>query len=641
MASRNPSSHSSATGGTETQNGQDGPVQLVYLDEEGNPSLNEEVLSHCLEQGGVEGAPVCVVSIIGEQRRGKSFLMNCLMRQLQNPDAADNTLWMCQEDEALGRFQCLAGNRSVTKGVWMCGQPLWIQVQGRKVAVFLVDTEGCLDLQRNMETSVKLSLFSILLSSYWIFNISNTFTRTEADYLEVFVHIAEEVGKTCNLSPVQRLDLLVRDWQLSRAYGAAGGQEYLNGIIQTLEGSAEQPRVLAALRATGTRCYVLPHPGTGFTRSTAGTLADTDEDFRQWLGDYVTSVVGSAGTHVRTDRAGQAVSQDLKTKRYDFFSPMKMAESLAAMRQEKENSRAVTAARKDYEEFVQQLDYDHQSMSSCLSVEPAAMERRLGEKRREVLGGCWARLQGEAPQRQAAREELEEELDRQLKMFLRTYEKHYEVAKVEAMTEANRRTVTEAWREYELFVQELDCGHQSMWRCLRVKPAEMQRRLVRKRWELQDRCQEQLLAGDPYREVALQELQQLLAEETEGFLALYKQRYAKLVVQLGQCMGMVSLSVVGWNVGAVAGACLTAKETEGRAVVIHVLGLVLGAIGGSLGSQLGAWLAAKVARYLTGTNAAGQGAPVGERERHLDQEPLLWGGTGEEASPPTLRKGLS
>lgn len=37
-----------------------------------------------------------------------------------------------------------------------------------QVAVFLVDTEGCLDLQRPMETSIKLSVFSILLSSYWV-----------------------------------------------------------------------------------------------------------------------------------------------------------------------------------------------------------------------------------------------------------------------------------------------------------------------------------------------------------------------------------------------------------------------------------------------------------------------------------------
>ncbi|TFK01265.1 telomerase protein component 1 [Platysternon megacephalum] len=75
------------------------PVQLVRLDKEGHLTLDEGALNRCLDQGGVGNAPVCLVSIIGEQRRGKSFLMNCLLCRLQSP-----------------------------------------------VAVFLVDTEGCLDL---------------------------------------------------------------------------------------------------------------------------------------------------------------------------------------------------------------------------------------------------------------------------------------------------------------------------------------------------------------------------------------------------------------------------------------------------------------------------------------------------------------
>ncbi|XP_074854425.1 RING finger protein 112-like [Carettochelys insculpta] len=417
------------------------PVQLVRLDEGGNLTLDEETLSRCLEQGGVRDAPVCLVSVIGEQRRGKSFLLNCLMRQLQNAPSTD-TAWMSNRNEVLSGFECRSGMASVTKGVWMWNQPFWVWAQGRRVAVFLVDTEGCLDLQRKTETGIKLSLFSILLSSYWIFNISNTFKQTEKDYLEVFVHTAEEVGETCDLPPVQRLDLLVRDGDTFEAYGAAGGQEYIKTLIQTLEGSAEQPRVLGALKATGTRCYVLPHPGTGFTKSTSGTLADTDEDFRQWLGDYVTSVVGSAGTHVQRDRAGQVLtraqlaakikvfSRDLKTKRYDFSSPMKMAESLAAMRQRKENSRVVTAARKDYEEFVQQLDRDHQEMETCLSVEPAEMRRRLEGKRQELVQRCRGQLQGKEQQVQAALSELEEELERKKVHFLSAYERRFEDKKI-------------------------------------------------------------------------------------------------------------------------------------------------------------------------------------------------------------------
>ncbi|XP_029768892.1 RING finger protein 112-like [Terrapene carolina triunguis] len=109
------------------------PVQLVRPDEEGGLTLDEEALSHCLEQGGVEDAPVCLVSIIGEQRRGKSFLMNCLLHRLQCQEAADAS-WMGREDEALGGFECCNGRTTVTRGVWMWNQPLWVQAQGRRVS---------------------------------------------------------------------------------------------------------------------------------------------------------------------------------------------------------------------------------------------------------------------------------------------------------------------------------------------------------------------------------------------------------------------------------------------------------------------------------------------------------------------------
>ncbi|CAM4581274.1 unnamed protein product [Caretta caretta] len=439
MTSWNPSSHSGATQGTGIQSGQWGPgaqpepgrpVQLVRLDEGGNLTLDEEALSRCLEQGEVGNSPVCLVSITGEQRQGKSFLLNCLLRRLHNLEAAGAS-WMDREDQVLRQFECDNGMANVTKGVWMWDQPLWVQAPGRRVAVFLVDTEGSLDLQRRMETSIKLSVFSIMLSSYWIFNISRRFKRTEADYLEIFLHVAKEIGKTCNLLPIQRLDLLVRDWELSGSYGADEGQGYLGDLTQELA-SAEQPLVLEALRASGTRCYLLPHPGPRFTSSRARAPGDMEENFRQSLCEYVTSVVHSAGTHVRTDRAGQVltgaqlsakikgVSQYLKTNRYDFSSPVKMAQSFAVMRWEL-NSRAVQAARQEYEQFVQNEDRDHQSMCSCLSVEPQEMRQCLEGKRQELLERCWGELRGEDPEKQAALKELKQGLDEQTTPFLSTY----------------------------------------------------------------------------------------------------------------------------------------------------------------------------------------------------------------------------
>ncbi|XP_034637717.1 uncharacterized protein LOC117882933 isoform X2 [Trachemys scripta elegans] len=155
----------------------------------------------------------------------------------------------------------------------------------------------------------------------------------------MFIQVAKEVGGTCNLAPIQRLDLLVRDWQPSGAYGADAGQEYLGEITQ-------------------------------------------------------------------------------------------MAEAFAVMRQEL-NRRAVEATRREYDQFVQELDRDHQSTSSCLRVKPVEMQRRLEGKRQELLERCQAELRGEDPQKQAALEELKQELDKQMDQFLSAYGQHFKVKKAE------------------------------------------------------------------------------------------------------------------------------------------------------------------------------------------------------------------
>ncbi|XP_044870515.1 RING finger protein 112-like [Mauremys mutica] len=161
-----------------------------------------------------------------------------------------------------------------------------------------------------------------------------------------------------------------------------------------------------------------------------------DEDFRQYLCDYITSVMRSAGTHVWTDQAGRAmtgarvaariqdIARDLKTKLYDFSAPMKMAEVFAAMRQEL-NSRAVEAAKRKYEEFVQEQDRHHHSMIPCLRVKPQEMERRLEGKRWELLRCCRGELRCNDSQKQPVLDELEEELARQRAQFLPAYEQRF------------------------------------------------------------------------------------------------------------------------------------------------------------------------------------------------------------------------
>ncbi|XP_074852219.1 RING finger protein 112-like [Carettochelys insculpta] len=405
------------------------PGQLVHLDEEGDLTLDKEALSRCLEQGGVGDAPICLVSIIGEQRQGKSFLLNYLLRRLQSLDAP-GVSWMGREDEPLKGFEWRAGRQRVTEGVWAWSQPFWVPAERGRVAVLLVDTEGSMDIRGNKETSIKLSAMSLLLSSYQILNIGRGVNDSDLEYLEMFMHVAEAVGEEYGLEPIQHLDLLVRDWSGSQLLGAPGGEQYLREVRQALEATSpcKHPKALKALKKTSSRCYLLPHPGKRITTGNEGALRDMDEDFRESLRDYITALVGAAGRHVRKDRCGEPLTGTelaasikkllvvMKTHRSGFSSPSQMA---IAFR----NQRALDRAHADHAVFKMEKDHDSQNMFKCLRVQPEKMAERLAEQRELVLWRCWMDMQGPAADTQALLTELEEELRREDEQFLETYGK--------------------------------------------------------------------------------------------------------------------------------------------------------------------------------------------------------------------------
>ncbi|CAM4580895.1 unnamed protein product, partial [Caretta caretta] len=419
------------------------PVQLVRLDEEENLILDEEALSRCLEQGGARDAPVCVVSIVGVKRRGKSFLLNYLLRRLQSPDARDGS-WMGREDEPLEGFEWRADMQQVTKGVWAWSQPIWVPTQGGKVAVLLVDTEGSMGIERKKENSIKLSAFSMLLSSYQILNISNEVDDADLEYLEMFVHVAEEVGKAYGLEPIQHLDLLVRDWSSSPVLGAEGGEQHLRYIQEMLKARSpcKHPKALEALSRSSSCCYLMPFPGERIAMGSEGRLRDMGEKFRESLTDYITALVSTAGQHVRMDQHGELLtgtqltakiknlSDVMKNHSSGFSSPCQMAITF-------HNQRVLDRARADHAVFLKEKDTDSRNPLKCLKVTPEKMAKQFAERRGDLLWQCQTdmlpkkealgtELEKELRQKkEALLQELEEGLMLEAKTFLETYRKRF------------------------------------------------------------------------------------------------------------------------------------------------------------------------------------------------------------------------
>ncbi|XP_077676598.1 RING finger protein 112-like isoform X3 [Eretmochelys imbricata] len=361
------------------------PVQLVCVDEKGGLTLDEDALSRCLEQSGVGDAPVCLVSIIGEQRRGKSFLLNYLLRRLRS-----------------------------------------------LVAVLLVDTEGSMDIARDTETSVKLSALSMLLGSYQILNVSSQLKDPDLEYLEMFLHVAEEVGKEYGLESIQQLDLLVRDWSNSLVLGTDGGKEHLRDVRQMLavRSPCKHPKALEALNRSKTRCYLMPFPGKRIMTGSEGCVRDMDEDFRESLRDYVTGLVASAGHNIWRDRHGALVTgsqlaakikefSDLMKKHcFGFSSPAQMAITF-------HNQRVLDRASADHTVFLREKDGDSRNMVACLKVRPSKMAELFAERRGQLLWRCRTDMREPAPETEAQLTELEAVLTREAETFLESYGKRF------------------------------------------------------------------------------------------------------------------------------------------------------------------------------------------------------------------------
>ncbi|XP_077675878.1 RING finger protein 112-like [Eretmochelys imbricata] len=643
------------------------PVQLVHLDKEENLTLDEEALSRCLEQGRVGNAPVCVVSIVGEQRRGKSFLLNYLLRRLRSPDARDGS-WMGQEDEILEGFEWRADEERVTNGVWAWSQPFWVPTQGGKVAVLLVDTEGSMDIAVEKETSIKLSAFSMLLSSYQILNISNAVKDADLEYLEMFVRVAEEVGKAYGLEPIQHLDLLVRDWSSSPVLETDGGKQHLKHVRKKLEARSpcKHPKALEALKRSSSRCYLMPFPGKKITTGSGGRLRDMDKDFRESLRDYVIALVSSAGQHVRRDRHGEMLtgtqlaakiknlSDVMKNHRSGFSSPCQMAITF-------HNQRVLDRARADHAVFLKEKHGLSLRMVDCLTVDPSAMAEHFMEQRRSLLERCREELQ--EPE-ETLLTELEKELTREDKTFLETYRRRY------LCHTTNQRALARARADHAVFLKEKDTDSRNPVKCLKVTPEKMAKQFAELRGDLLRQCQTDMLPKKEAlgteleeelrqkkealgtemekelrqkketletemekklmqkKEALLEELEEELMWEAKTFLETYRKRFKKFAIAAGVGVGGLVLAPVGGGaaVGIAAAAIAAEAAALGIAGAVGIgagAGAVAGAcVGGGVGwGVVGKKMAQKDKNRAEGT--ASQGEEEDGTEELSDTAPLI------------------
>ncbi|KAG9467447.1 hypothetical protein GDO78_014930 [Eleutherodactylus coqui] len=403
-------------------------VQLVHTDASCRMWLDESAVDRCFLDSEISDYPLCLICVIGEKRRGKSSLLNYILRALHSLETGQ-PVSLGEDEEPLKGFDWRSGTDSLTKGIWLWSRPFILEKNGEKMAVFVLDTEGSMDIESDRETCIKLSALSMLLSSYLVCDFH--LKTTELDYLEMYLYVSELTGESFSLQYLQHLNILVRDWHNPDNCGHEAAKSYIEHETERMRKNATYRRVLQTLRSPSVSAFLLPHPGKAFLRSSQGKLTDMDDDFRSHLTTYVSDLVGGLWLYRKTDVHGERITcghlgrmlkdfvGTLQRENFSFDSPMEMFYAL-------ENDKNMKNTLKKFQDFVDTEAPITSSPLKIVRVTTSKMRIVVTEEASHLLQEFEQRLQGsEDAARQKLMDEMKTRLDQEVERFCTEYSKRF------------------------------------------------------------------------------------------------------------------------------------------------------------------------------------------------------------------------
>ncbi|KAA0203790.1 hypothetical protein HAZT_HAZT008474, partial [Hyalella azteca] len=111
------------------------PVPILIQNEEtGVFELDEDALKSVLLAPGVEDKHVCVLAVAGAFRKGKSFLLDFLLRYCVNRDGED---WLGDPSSPLRGFKWRQGSKRETTGILVWSKPFLVRRKtGEEVSIY-------------------------------------------------------------------------------------------------------------------------------------------------------------------------------------------------------------------------------------------------------------------------------------------------------------------------------------------------------------------------------------------------------------------------------------------------------------------------------------------------------------------------
>ncbi|CAF0968693.1 unnamed protein product [Brachionus calyciflorus] len=268
------------------------PLKIVELDKNHKFILNDKNLKSILFHRKARNKPVCIISIAGAFRKGKSFLLNFFIRFFKNGGREG---WLENESDLLKGFHWRGGSDRDTTGIFMWSEPFLLRtVRNEEVAVLLMDTQGSFDSSTTMKDCASLFALSLMISSMQIYNISQNIQEDDLQNLQLFSDYGRLALESTSMTAFQTLIFLVRDWSYSYEYeyGFKGGFEFLMkrlNISSSYDLELKDTRNFIKNCFKDIKCFLMPHPGLKASTNPyfEGRLNDIDPLFRIQVVNFI------------------------------------------------------------------------------------------------------------------------------------------------------------------------------------------------------------------------------------------------------------------------------------------------------------------------------------------------------------------
>nr|XP_039259585.1 atlastin-2-like [Styela clava] len=270
-------------------NDPDHKIIPIAYEEDSHLQLNLDALKIVLSNPLIGDKPISIISVAGQYRTGKSFLLNFFIRYLRNK-GWKNCDWIGDEStKVTDGIDWQKETEAHTKRILMWPEIFVVKDRGNEVAILLMDTQGLFDTDTDSDTNARILSVSTLLSSHQILHLQLCSNHAKA--------ATRNVRKESVFNePFQTLTFLVCDWQyqFEHKYGD-GGMVYLDGILIRTSKSTEVNSVKKSVRNafSNVRCFLMPHPGDDVLRRSKMNVTNKElgEDFITMVQELATKVL--------------------------------------------------------------------------------------------------------------------------------------------------------------------------------------------------------------------------------------------------------------------------------------------------------------------------------------------------------------